>query len=144
MNTEPQRFLVPDLLTLMAVSSVYPRAFVAPGATSKQFYCLRILMASDSAMDNFETSRRIQTWSTKRKQYEDVILPIILYPTWRDADLMVNESGNVKCYACGRLLTQHGEDDGRPDDRPDGLVPPQLQERNGQGPSRQRGRKAYR
>lgn len=135
--TEHVRYEIADIITLMAVAHKFPDAFVGAGVKGRKFFCVNTLMLNESFMDAFELERQFNVkgvWEA---------LPIMLYPSWRDAEAMIWDTSNIKCE-CGKLLRIHGESNERPDDRPDGVVPSDVQERSRQRPAGQRRRKAHR
>lgn len=131
------RYEIADIITLFAVADKFPGAFVGAGVKGRKFFCVDTLLINESFMDAFEAERVIAVkgvWEA---------LPIILYPTWEDAQAMQWEMADVACQ-CKKLLRNHGVQDERRDDRPDGVVPAQLQERGANRPGGKRRRKAHR
>lgn len=128
----PTRYEVHDVLTLYALMATHPDAFVAAGEKSRRFYCIKTLDKDSDKLMEFEAEL-----SVYRKRHT-----IILYPTWRDADGMLHDVVSDNCYACGRPLRAHQRKltHERPDNRPDGMVPADVQKRRGQGPAGKRRR----
>lgn len=91
-------FIVPDLLTLLAVSGDYPNGFVGIGLRPHCFYCLQSVTTDDAVF------KRVREWVKTARKGEGVIL---LFRDKADVEAAHYDRALGYCQGCGHRIEEH-------------------------------------